>query len=104
MVDLDSCDPRTGVSAPPLELIQRHVLSALHSILCEFGILIMNMIPPSRPFYDTLISKFREFFHELHEIDVGNEENFVLVAKVLPISSSINNSQNTFLMIEQSIL
>ncbi|XP_050208793.1 uncharacterized protein LOC126659540 [Mercurialis annua] len=97
MVDLDSCDPRTGVSAPPLELIQRHIVSALRTLLCDFGIMVMNVIPPSRPFYDTVLSIFRESFHDLYEIDVGNGENFVLIANMSPVISSVSNSQNTFL-------
>ncbi|EEF31494.1 conserved hypothetical protein [Ricinus communis] len=105
MVDLDSNDPTTGISAPPLELIQRHVLSALHSIICDYGILIMNVIPPSRPFFDTLVSKLQEFFHELFEIDVGNGENTVLVAKKSPVLSSASCCQNTFLKkLKQMIL
>ncbi|OAY46268.1 eEF1A lysine and N-terminal methyltransferase [Manihot esculenta] len=97
MVDLDSCDARSGISAPPLELIQRHILLAASSIICEFGALIVNVIPPSRSFYDTLIHKFREFFHKLYEIDVGNGENFVLVATMQPVLLPASESQNTFL-------
>ncbi|XP_065872145.1 uncharacterized protein [Euphorbia lathyris] len=97
MVDLDSCDARSGISTPPLEFIERHILLAASSILCDFGILILNVIPPSRSFYDALINLFREFFHELYEIDVGNGENFVLVAKRVPVFSAISNTQNNFL-------
>ncbi|WCJ19183.1 S-adenosyl-L-methionine-dependent methyltransferases superfamily protein [Euphorbia peplus] len=97
MVDLDCCDARSGISAPPLEFIERHILSAASSILCDFGILVLNVIPPTRSFYHALINVFREFFNELYEIDVGNGENFVLVAKKVPVSSAIGNTQNNFL-------
>ncbi|KDP45026.1 hypothetical protein JCGZ_01526 [Jatropha curcas] len=55
MVDLDCCDVRSGISSPPLEFIQRHILSAARSILSDYGILIINVIPPSRSFYDTAL-------------------------------------------------
>lgn len=96
MVDLDSCDARSGISAPPLEFVRRHILLAARSILCDFGILVVNVIPPSRSFYDTLIHEFQEVFDELYEIDVGNGENFVLIAKVSLVVSPLNDFENTF--------
>jgi hypothetical protein len=55
------------------------------------------VIPPTRLFYDTLIHEFQEIFHELYEIDVGNGENFVLIAKVSPVSSPLSECENSFL-------
>lgn len=97
MVDLDSCDPRNGVIAPPLEFVKKHILLAARSVLSDFGIFVMNVIPPTRLFYDTLIHEFQEIFHELYEIDVGNGENFVLIAKVSPVSSPLSECENSFL-------
>ncbi|MBA0740628.1 hypothetical protein Gogos_013821 [Gossypium gossypioides] len=98
MVDLDSDDPRNGVSAPPIEFFRRDVLLAARSVLRESGIFVINVIPQSRLFYEKLIHEFREVFPELYEINVGNVENFILIAaKALPCSSSSSDSENKFL-------
>lgn len=97
MVDLDSGDLRNGVSAPPLEFVRKDVLLAARSILCESGIVVINTIPPCRLFYEMLVHDFQEIFPELYEIDVGNGENIILIAKVLPTASSINDCETKFL-------
>ncbi|XWS56332.1 hypothetical protein CRYUN_Cryun09bG0076800 [Craigia yunnanensis] len=97
MVDLDSGDLRNGVSAPPLEFVRKDVLLAARTILCESGIFVINIIPPSRSFYETLIHDFQEVFPELYEIDVENGENFILIAKPLPTASLISDCENKFL-------
>ncbi|XP_022765548.1 methyltransferase-like protein 13 [Durio zibethinus] len=97
MVDLDSGDLINGVSAPPLEFVRKDVFLAARSILCESGIFVINVIPPSRSFYETLIHDFQEVFPELYEIDVGNGENFVLIARALPTVSFISDCENNFL-------
>ncbi|KAK8673649.1 hypothetical protein V6N13_111969 [Hibiscus sabdariffa] len=98
MVDLDSDNLRNGVSAPPLEFVRKDVLLAARSILFESGIFVVNVIPPSKSFYEILIHDFQEVFPELYEIDVGNGENFVVIAaKELPCSSSISGCENKFL-------
>ncbi|KAG6677522.1 hypothetical protein I3842_14G031600 [Carya illinoinensis] len=97
MVDLDSSDANDGTISPPLEFVQNHALLAAKMLLCDFGILAINVIAPSRSFYEKLIDEFREVFHELYEIDVGNEENFVLVATKSPTISCISNCENSFL-------
>ncbi|OMO98826.1 hypothetical protein CCACVL1_04047 [Corchorus capsularis] len=99
MVDLDSSDLRNGVIAPPLEFIRKDVLLAARSVLSKSGIFVINVIPPTRLFYEMLINDFREVFAELYEIDVGNDENFVLIAKALPVASSISDCENNFLKI-----
>ncbi|KAK0591750.1 hypothetical protein LWI29_007374 [Acer saccharum] len=104
MVDLDSADVRNGVTAPPLEFIRKNVLLAARRVLSDSGILVINVIHPSRSFYEMLIHEFREIFHELYEIDVGNGENFVLIATVLPIVSSVSDCDNTFLKKLSSVL
>ncbi|XP_048135090.1 eEF1A lysine and N-terminal methyltransferase [Rhodamnia argentea] len=85
MVDLDSSDASTGLVAPPLEFVRKPVLLAARSLLCEFGILVINVIPPDRFYYGTMINEVRDVFHDLYEIDVGNGENFVLIATVASI-------------------
>ena len=97
MVDLDSSDAKNGTSAPQLEFVRKQVLLAAKSILCDFGILAINVIPPNRSFYEKLINEFREVFHELYKIDVGNGENFVVVATMSPTISSISDCENSFL-------
>lgn len=104
MVDLDSGDMLNGVSAPPLEFVSKHILLAAKSLLCEHGIFVVNVIPPSSSFYEKLKHQFKEVFDELYEIDSGNEENFVLIAKVLPTVSSICDSENNFLKTLRTVI
>ncbi|CAN8298035.1 unnamed protein product [Cochlearia groenlandica] len=80
MVDLDSTDPIHGVSAPPIEFLARDVLIAARTVLVPSGIFVINVIPQSKAFYQELKDEFRHVFAELYEIDVGNGENFVLIA------------------------
>ena len=103
MVDLDSSDVRNGVRSPPLEFIRKDVLLAAKLVLCEFGILAINVIPPSRSFYDNLVSHFQEVFHELYKIDVGNGENFVLIATASPLVFSVEDCGNSFLDLHTAI-
>ncbi|KAK7344843.1 hypothetical protein VNO77_14988 [Canavalia gladiata] len=96
MVDLDSSDVRNGTSSPPLEFVRKHVLLAAKLVLSGFGILVINVIPPSRSFYDNLVNHFQEVFHELYKIDVGNGENFVLIASASPLVFSFRDCGNSF--------
>lgn len=80
MVDLDSSDAKIGTSAPPVELTNKSILLQARMILHEQGILVMNVIPNAVSFYETLVDTFREVFEEIYEIDVGNGENYVLIA------------------------
>ncbi|CAL4999722.1 unnamed protein product [Urochloa decumbens] len=94
IVDLDSSDAMCGVSAPPLEMIHGSVLLAARTILNQHGVLILNVIPPPADgsFYKGLIDVLRQVFSELYEIDVGNGENFVLVATVSHETKLTDNS------------
>jgi hypothetical protein len=98
MVDLDSSDAMTGTVAPPLEFVRKHVLLAAKLVLCDFGVLAINVISPNRSFYEKLIHDLREVFHDLYEIDIGNGENFVLVATMSATMSSISECDNSFLI------
>lgn len=80
MVDLDSSDVINGVCAPPMEFVESSVLRSVRAVLHEEGAIITNVIPSSKLFYERLICEFHEVFEELYEIDVGNEENLVLIA------------------------
>ncbi|XP_061995515.1 uncharacterized protein LOC133713493 [Rosa rugosa] len=96
MVDLDSSDARDGLIAPPLEFVTKHVLLSVRSILSDNGIVAINVIPPNTSFYKTLIHGFRDVFNELYEIDVGNGENFILIAVTSPLMPS-SHCENCFL-------
>ncbi|WVY98168.1 hypothetical protein V8G54_030319 [Vigna mungo] len=104
MVDLDSSDIKNGVSSPPVEFFRKDVLLAAKLVLCEFGILAINVIPPSRYFYDNLVSHIKEVFHELYKIDVGNGENFVLIATASPLVFLAGDCVNSFLMRLKSVI
>ncbi|BAT96296.1 hypothetical protein LR48_Vigan02g041600 [Vigna angularis] len=104
MVDLDSSDIKNGVSSPPVEFVRKDVLLAAKLVLCEYGILAINVIPPSRYFYDNLVSHIKEVFHELYKIDVGNGENFVLIATASPLVFLAGDCVNSFLMRLKSVI
>ncbi|XP_022549368.2 eEF1A lysine and N-terminal methyltransferase-like [Brassica napus] len=93
MVDLDSSDPVHGVSAPPVEFVGRDVLVAARAVLVPCGVLVINVIPLSKRFYEELKDVFRRVFAGLYEIDVGNGENKVLIATV-----SVRDGLNGFTM------
>ncbi|MCL7041627.1 hypothetical protein MKW94_021539 [Papaver nudicaule] len=87
MVDLDSNDAMNGPGAPPLDFVQNSILLDAKMALNTLGILVVNVIPLSKSFYEVLICELRKIFSELYEINVGNEENYVIIASVSPISS-----------------
>ncbi|KAL2533875.1 S-adenosyl-L-methionine-dependent methyltransferase superfamily protein [Abeliophyllum distichum] len=97
MVDLDSSDVTLGVCAPPLEFVKKSVLQAAREVLCEHGVLVINVIPSSELFYKSLISEFEDVFEELYEIDVGNGENFVLIATVSKIENALSTCEDSLL-------
>ncbi|KAL4342761.1 hypothetical protein HN51_061060 [Arachis hypogaea] len=104
MVDLDSRDIRNDTSSPPLEFVRRDVLLAAKSILSENGILVINVIPLSKSFYESLENHLHEVFCELHKIDVRNGENFVLIAAVSPQISPVSDHCDSFLMQLKSVI
>jgi hypothetical protein len=104
MIDLDSGDIVDGISSPPLEFVRKRVLQAAKLVLSEFGILAINVISPSQSFYDNLVNHFQKVFHELYKIDVGNGENFVLIATVSPQVFSVGGCSDSFLLRLKSVI
>ncbi|KAK6933516.1 hypothetical protein RJ641_036410 [Dillenia turbinata] len=96
MVDLDAGDARNGMSAPPLEFVSKPMLLNARMVLSEYGILVMNVIPSSRSLYEGLLPVLREVFCELYEIDVGNGENYVVIASESVIKTSDGDCENSF--------
>ncbi|KAJ4841799.1 hypothetical protein Tsubulata_034608 [Turnera subulata] len=103
MVDLDCSDARNG-GAPPREFVRRKVLLAAKSLLSDSGLLVVNVIPPSRSAYDTFVGKFRDVFHELYEIDVENGDHFVLVASVSPGLPAVGDCENSFIRTLRTVI
>nr|GMD30854.1 methyltransferase-like protein 13 [Ipomoea batatas] len=104
MVDLDSSDARMGTSAPPPEFVQKSILFAAKTLLSEHGVLIINVIPPCKRFYETLTDAFQDVLEELYEIDVADKENFVVIATVSQIQRVSGDADNTFLSKLKSVL
>ncbi|CAI8602066.1 unnamed protein product [Vicia faba] len=104
MVDLDSSVVSDGISSPPLEFVRKHVLLAAKFVLSEFGILAINVISPSQSFYDNLVNHFQKVFHDLYKIDVGNGENFILIATVSPQVFSVGDCSSPFLLQLKSVI
>ncbi|XP_057789394.1 uncharacterized protein LOC131006235 [Salvia miltiorrhiza] len=97
MVDLDSNDATNGVSAPPSEFVESSVLRAARDVLRDEGILVANVIPSSKLFYEELICGVDEVFEEVYEIDVGNEENLVVVAAKSVVGEALDGNGSEFL-------
>ncbi|XP_042439575.1 eEF1A lysine and N-terminal methyltransferase-like isoform X1 [Zingiber officinale] len=96
MVDLDSEDASNCVFAPPLEFVEKGVLMALRTIIKEHGVVTVNVVPSCMSFYKQMIDDFGSFFSEVYEIDVGNGENYVLVATASPVDILERNSEDPF--------
>ncbi|KAL1542329.1 eEF1A lysine and N-terminal methyltransferase [Salvia divinorum] len=97
MVDLDSSDGMSGVSAPPVEFVEGSVLRAAREVLRDEGVLVANVIPSSKAFYERLVGEVGEVFEEVYEIDVGNEENLVLIAAKSGVGEGLDGDDSAFL-------
>nr|XP_043634275.1 eEF1A lysine and N-terminal methyltransferase [Erigeron canadensis] len=102
MVDLDSSKAVYGLSAPPPEFVKKCVLQAMRRVLHDHGVLVINVIPRDKLFYETLIQELRDVFHKVYEIDVDNDGSFVLMATLSPITSIDND--NAFLKRLRSVI
>ncbi|KAL8136558.1 hypothetical protein V2J09_002559 [Rumex salicifolius] len=96
MVDLDPGDFRTDTSVPPLEFMQESVLFAAKSCLSDSGLLVLNVIPLDKLAFENLIHRLKEVFVELYQINVGNEENFVVIATITRIGLSARDHEDEF--------
>lgn len=96
MVDLDSSDATMGLFAPPMEFVEKPFLLAARAILFEEGVLVINTIPSSNLYYQRLICEFQEVFEELYEIDIGNGENFVLIATKSKVENALDANEGAF--------
>ncbi|OIT38013.1 hypothetical protein A4A49_30819 [Nicotiana attenuata] len=97
MVDLDSSNASMGTSAPPLEFLQKSVLLAARTLLSKDGVVIINVIPSDQSSYKSVIVEFQQVFAGLYEIDVGNGENFVLIASTSETGHVSCHHQSKFL-------
>ncbi|XP_071734623.1 uncharacterized protein [Rutidosis leptorrhynchoides] len=86
MVDLDSSDAQSGISAPPPEFVKKSVFQMMKSLVHDHGVVVINVIPPSKVFYNTLVHELRDVFHKVYEINVENDGNFVVMATLSPIA------------------
>lgn len=96
MVDLDSGDIGNGAQAPPMEFCRKRVLSHARSVLADQGILVVNVVPRSDDIYEKIKCEFRRVYGELYEIDVGNGENFVLVAAESLAALTLSSAETCF--------
>lgn len=96
MIDLDSGDASSGISAPPEEFFRSSVLLGARLALRQKGIMVVNVIPPSECFYKKLVDSLREVFAELYEIDIGNGENYVVVAVASPLGRGERENNGPF--------
>lgn len=92
VVDVDAGDARLGLSAPPLQFLEKRFLLAARIALHDRGILAINVVPSSKCFYNELVSAFHEVFLDLYEIEVNNGENYVLLACPFCIRSDDRDS------------
>lgn len=96
MVDLDSSDASIGINAPPKAFLQRSTLLATRTLLSKDGVAIINVIPSDQS-CKLGITEIQEVFAELFGIDVGNGDNFVLIASASEIGHVSSHHQSKFL-------
>ncbi|KAJ8765855.1 hypothetical protein K2173_020371 [Erythroxylum novogranatense] len=100
MVDLNAWEPWTGTGAPPVEFLSRESLWACRCLIRDYGILVMNVITQSKSSssYRALVQDLGSVFDGLYEIDVGGEDNVVLIASTStePLPSPVADSHNSF--------
>ncbi|GLJ53978.1 hypothetical protein SUGI_1154330 [Cryptomeria japonica] len=97
IVDVDAGDAAAGgLSAPPLEFIEKRFLLAARIALHPNGILAMNIIDQHQSFYNHLLTALREVFHDIYCIQVSNSNahNYVLFAS--PSCLQGKNKDNAF--------
>ncbi|CAH1438116.1 unnamed protein product [Lactuca virosa] len=87
LVDLDSSEAKNGFSAPPPEFVKKPVFESLRSLLDDHGVLIIHVVSLNQVFYTTLVEELKENFHKVFGIDVGKQDNSVVMATVSPPSS-----------------
>nr|GEU64780.1 methyltransferase-like protein 13 [Tanacetum cinerariifolium] len=102
MVDLDSSEARSGISAPPPEFVRKSVFQAMRSFLCDHGVLVINVISPNKVFYEKLVQELQDVFYKVFEMDVENDGNVVLMATLTPITS--DDHGNAFLTRLKSVI
>ncbi|XP_076946914.1 uncharacterized protein LOC143618693 [Bidens hawaiensis] len=97
MVDLDSSEARSGISAPPLEFVKKSAFRAVKSLVYDHGVVVINVIPPNELFYETLVQKLQDVFHKVYAVDVKNDGNIVLMAMVSPVVVVSDDRECAFL-------
>ncbi|PWA45781.1 S-adenosyl-L-methionine-dependent methyltransferases superfamily protein [Artemisia annua] len=102
MVDLDSSEAISGISAPPREFVRKTVFRVMRSFLHDHGALVINVISPNKVFYGNLVRELQDVFYKVYEMDVENDGNVVLMATLTPITS--NDHDNAFLTRLKSVI
>ncbi|GJV44871.1 methyltransferase-like protein 13 [Tanacetum coccineum] len=102
MVDLDSSEAKSGISAPPAEFVRKSVFQVMRSFLHDHGVLVINVISPNKVFYGNLVRELQDFFYKVYEMDVENDGNVVLMATLTPITS--DDHDNAFLTRLKSVI
>ncbi|KAL4576758.1 hypothetical protein LXL04_012857 [Taraxacum kok-saghyz] len=104
-VDLDASEANNEFRAPPPEFVKKSVLQGLRFLVSENGVLIMNVVPLNEVLYVAMIEELKEIFHKVYEIDLENEENFVVIATPSADSSSnVDDRDNKFLKKLRSVI
>ncbi|KAL4576759.1 hypothetical protein LXL04_012858 [Taraxacum kok-saghyz] len=104
-VDLDASEINDEFRAPPPEFFKKIVLRGLRFLVARNGVLIMNVVPLNRLLYASMIQELKELFHKVYEINLENEDNFVVIATATPVASSnVDDSDNNFLKKLKSLI
>ncbi|KAI3793574.1 hypothetical protein L1987_36194 [Smallanthus sonchifolius] len=70
---------RTGLCAPPREMITEASLGKMKALLYDYGAIIVHVIPADYVFYVDLVENIKKVFSKLYKTDLNNDTYFVLV-------------------------
>ncbi|KAL8193081.1 hypothetical protein R6Q57_026985 [Mikania cordata] len=78
---------RTGLTAPPREMIALDMIRKMKAFLCNHGAMLVHVIAPDHVFYLDFLQNLKEVFFKVYKIDLDTECVFVAVATQVVESS-----------------
>lgn len=80
MLDVDSKDTSVGMSCPPQSFIQEKFLQNLRSLLCDNGVLILNLVCRDETIKEDVLKSIRKVFDQVYIKNIEEEVNQIVYA------------------------